>query len=252
MARAPGQGGSPGQAADQPLPPPPALGRAVRDGASDLFFNSWRVVPANVIFGGALLVALWVWLTIGAIPAAALAIFLAAPLAGLFRLGALATRGRMVSFTDSLDPIRTAPGPVLLAGLGFALVTLVLLTNVVAAILVGGIVLWAVGTAAAWGLLATFAFGFAFWPLALDPERADVPWRGRARLAALLVLAHPGRMGALTVVLTLILFLSSIAFAALLTVSVGYVALVACRYVLPAADRLEARLARPPGVPSAR
>jgi hypothetical protein len=46
--------------------------------------------------------------------------------------------------------------------------------------------------------------------------------------------------------LGLIVAISTVGFAALLTISVSYVALVAARYVLPAADRLAARLgARP-------
>ena len=68
-------------------------------------------------------------------------------------------------------------------------------------------------------------------------------WRERVRLAGLLVLAHPGRMGALSALLVVVLAVSTVIVAAVLTVSVGFAALVACRYVLPAADRLEARLA---------
>jgi hypothetical protein len=49
------------------------------------------------------------------------------------------------------------------------------------------------------------------------------------------------RFGALGVVIAAILVASTLAFAALVTISVAYCALVACRYVLPAADRLDAR-----------
>ena len=52
------------------------------------------------------------------------------------------------------------------------------------------------------------------------------------------------RLGALTLVLAVILAASTVVFAALLTVSVALCAFIACRYVLPAADRLEAQLAR--------
>ena len=51
-------------------------------------------------------------------------------------------------------------------------------------------------------------------------------------------------MAGLAIVCGVVLIASAIAFAALITISVAFVALVACRYVLPAADRLEARLNR--------
>ena len=209
---------------------------------TDLFYNSWRIVPANVVVAVVLLVVLAVLVLVGPVVAAVVAIPVALPLAGLFRLGALATRSQDVNLSDALDPLREDPWRVLLAGAAFAAATLVMATNVLFGFVMGTVLGWAVATLALWGLLATLAFGFAFWPLAVDPRRAAVPWRARARLAALLVLAHPLRLGAMTILLLVLLVVSTIAIAALLTVSVGFVALVACRYVLPAADRLEARL----------
>ena len=120
---------------------------------------------------------------------------------------------------------------------------LVLATNVVTGLLVGGILPWMVSTAAAWGLLATVVLGFAYWPLAVDPARAGIRPIARLRLAALLAFAHPVRLGALALVLLVILAASTVVFAALVTVSVALCAFISCRYVLPAADRLEARLA---------
>ncbi len=69
---------------------------------------------------------------------------------------------------------------------------------------------------------------------------------------ALLAFAHPVRLGALTLVLALILAASTVVFAALVTVSVALCAFIACRYVLPAADRLEAQLAATGGTGAAR
>jgi O-antigen ligase len=83
---------------------------------------------------------------------------------------------------------------------------------------------------------------FPLWVLLVDPDRADDTIGRRLRLAGLLVLAAPGRMGGLGLVLALILIVSTVAFAALLTVSVAYAALVAARFVLPMADRFEAWL----------
>ena len=101
---------------------------------------------------------------------------------------------------------------------------------------------WALATFAAWALVTAWLAGLAFWPILVDPVRDHEPVRRRVRLAGLLVVAYPVRLGALGIVLTVISLLSAIAFAALVTVSVSYVALVACRYVLPASDRLETRL----------
>jgi hypothetical protein len=228
------------------LPRAPSLGAALRAGASDFYFHSWRVVPTNLVFGVWLLVVVAAWAWIGSLVAMVLAAGLAWPLAGLFRLGAQATRGLDVNLSDALDPARAAPVRLLGVGLAFAAVVLVLTTNLVTGLLIGGLLAWVVATAALWGLIALVVFGFAFWPLLVDPVRDGVAWRARAQLAAMLLLAHPLRVGGLALVLSVILVASTALVAALLTVAVAYVALVACRYVLPAADRLEARL-RPTG-----
>ena len=83
---------------------------------------------------------------------------------------------------------------------------------------------------------------WAAWPLLLDPDRADRPVRERLRTAVLLVLAYPLRMAMLGALLAVVVLVSSVAVVALMTISVSFAALVATRYVLPAADRLEARL----------
>src|SRR5918993_1878042 len=232
----------PPTAAGSPLPRAPTLGGALRAGASDLFFNSWRAVPVNVVVGVVLILALVAWVNAGILAGAAVSVLVAPPLAGLFRIGAQATRGLDVNLSDAIDPLRESPAAVLLAGVAFAAVVLMLSVNVVTGLLVGGILPWMVSTAAAWGLLATLVLGFTYWPLAVDPARAGMRPLARARLAALLAFAHPVRLGTLTLVLAAFLAASAVVVAALLTVSVALCAFIACRYVLPAADRLEARL----------
>jgi hypothetical protein len=243
--------GDPPTAAGSPLPRAPSLAGALRAGASDLFFNSWRAVPVNLVVGAVLIGAVVVWANAGIVAGAAVSVLAAPPLAGLFRLGGQATRGLDVNLSDAIDPMRETPAAVLLAGVAFATATLILSTNVVTGLLVGGILPWMVSTAAAWGLLATLVLGFAYWPLAVDPARAGMRPLARARLAALLAFAHPVRLGALSLVLAVILAASTVVFAALLTVSIALCAFIACRYVLPAADRLEAQL-QPSGVSESR
>lgn len=58
-----------------------------------------------------------------------------------------------------------------------------------------------------------------------------------------MLVAFPVRMLSLTVIIGVVLLLSTIAFAVLLSISLAYAALVSCRYMQPAADRLEARIA---------
>ena len=243
--------GDPPTASGGPVPRAPSLGGAVRAGASDLFYNSWRAVPVNLAVGAVLALAVVAWANVGILAGAAVSVLAAPPLAGLFRLGGQATRGLDVNLSDAIDPMREEPAAILLAGVAFAVAVLVLATNVVTGLLVGGILPWMVSTAAAWGLLATLVLGFAYWPLAVDPARAGMRPLARARLAALLAFAHPVRLGALALVLAVILAASTVAFAALVTVSVALCAFIACRYVLPAADRLEAQLAATAGAGAA-
>ena len=97
-------------------------------------------------------------------------------------------------------------------------------------------------TLAGWGAVALLIYAAVVWPLLADPARATEPARERARLAGYVVLAAV-RMFALTVVVVLVTVVSTIAFAALVTISVAFVALVGCHMVLPDADRLVAHLA---------
>ncbi|HEY5629569.1 MAG TPA: hypothetical protein VIR16_08670, partial [Candidatus Limnocylindrales bacterium] len=224
------------------IPAPPSLGRAVRQAAGDFYYNSWRVVPANLAWGALLLAilamaGLWSALALLALP------LLALPYAGMARLAALIARGEMAGLGDAFTAWRRYPGPALALGAGILLATVLLGFNVWYAVADGGVPAVAIGTASAWGLAVLAAFAVVAWPLLVDPAREDAPVRGRLRLAGLLLLAHPGRMLCVAAVVVVLLAVSTAAFAALLTVSVAFSALVAARYVLPAADRLEARLA---------
>lgn len=237
--RAPGD--APSEVPSSAPPPAPRIWSAVRAALGDFYYNSWRLVPANLAWGALLLAllaaaGLWSALALLGLP------LLAVPQAGMARLAALIARGESVSLGDAVDAWRRYLAPSLLLGYGLAIPAVVLGVNVVYGIADGGIVAVAIGTLALWGLVALAAFGVAAWPLLVDPVREDVPVRDRLRLAAMLGLAHPGRLLGLAGVVALVLALSTAAFAALLSVSVAYAALIAARYVLPAADRLEARL----------
>ncbi len=218
----------------------PGLGRVLRSAAVDFYFNSWRLVPANLLWG-----AVFLALVVGTAvfpPVLLLTPALALPTVGVFRLAALIARGEGVSFWDGLTAWRTMLLPALVIGTGLVVCAAVFLTNIVLGLGSDSVLGWVLATLAAWGLVASWVLGWTVWPLLVDPVRRGLPIRARLRTAVLLVLAHPVRMLALGALLAVLLAASTVAFAALVSISVAFSALVACRYVLPAADRLEARL----------
>jgi len=222
------------------VPATPTVKAALGTALTDFFFNSWRLVPANVIWGLGLIVVLAMSLVAPLIGLIGL-FFLSLPTAGLFRLAALITRGEPVAFSDAIRAWRQFLLPALATGVVVGGAAVVLVFNMVAGFLSAELVGWAFATMALWGFAALLAVALAFWPLLVDPVRQSEPLRSRIQLAAAVILSKPGRFAALAIVVTTITVVSAILFAALLTVTVAYVALVMCRYVLPAADRLEGR-----------
>jgi hypothetical protein len=221
--------------------PVPTIGGALRAAAGDFFFNSWRLVPANVLWAAGLVATLIALATLPPL-GLLLAVLLTVPAAGVFRLAAIVARGEPASFSDALEV--WTDQPMRLLGLGLAIVAagLVLVTNVLTGTASGSPIGWAIATFAGWGLLAGWCWLLCLWPILLDPTRS----RGivvSSRLAALVVLAQPFRLALLGAVLALALVVSAVAFLLLFTVTLSYVALAAARYVLPATDRMEIFLA---------
>jgi hypothetical protein len=229
----------------------PTLRGAFRLAVTDFYYQSLRLVPANVAFGAGFLAVLAIafWLS----PALALVVapLLCLPLVGIARLAAQIVRGDDVVLSDVTTAIRSHGLSALAAGVAFELATLVAATNVVAGIAGGGAIGWAFAMLAAWGLAALWVVGLAFWPLLVDPARDAMPVAARARLAGLVVLAHPARFASLGASVAVVTIVSMVAFAALLSVSVAFIALVASRVTLPSADQLEARLAGSAATPDA-
>lgn len=226
-------------------PPAPRLGGALRSAAVDFYFNSWRLVPANLAWS-AILVGILV-LAAGVSALALLLIpLLALPTVGIYRLAALIVRGEPVALSDAFTAWRRFGGPALALGTALLAAGAMFGFNVGTGLLRGDIAGWTLATLAFWGLVAVAMAACVAWAVLVDPRRETLGARARIRLALLLILAHPVRFAALSLVLGLIIAVSTVAFAAILTVSVSYVALVATRYVLPAADRLEMSLDRRP------
>ncbi len=222
------------------VPAAPRLVGAFRESAVDFYYNSWRLVPANIVWGVGAMFLLFA-VSVRPLAALLLAPLLALPTVGLFRMAALITRGDPVALSDAFEAWRAYLRPVLTAGVLFTVVALVFAVNITVGLASNSFIGAMVAAFAAWGLLVLWTGALAFWPLLVDPRRAEMTMRQRLRLVAILVIAFPLRLSALALTLAVLLVLSAIIFAALITVSIAVCALVASRYILPAADRFEGR-----------
>jgi len=217
----------------------PGLAAAIRAAAYDFYYQSIRLVPANLLWGLAFLAWLIVAVSTGPLVTLATAPLLAVPWVGVVRLAALTARGQDVVLSDIWTAIRRFGLVALAIGAVVALAVVILASNAFLGANLGGPVGWALTTLSLTGLVALWVLSWPFWVLLVDPEREDRPLRSRARLAALLVVAAPGRLAWMSLVLAVLLLVSTVAFVAVLTIAPAFAALVAARYCLPLADRLE-------------
>lgn len=218
-----------------------SLRRALRQAATDLYFNSWRMAPANLVWGALLILALIAgpFSLIGI----ALLVALAAPTAGLHRMGALVARGEPASFSDFVGGMRRFWLRAIAVTVGAAVLAVVLTTNVLVGLANANPVGWFISAMALWGVVGLAMLLVAFWPILVDPRRETAGFRAKLSLAGLVVIGRPMRVLALTVVVGVIIFASTILFAALVIMSIAYVSLVSSRYVLPLADQVEQQVA---------
>jgi uncharacterized membrane protein YesL len=224
------------------MPAAPRLPGAVRAAVTDFLEHSWRLVAANLAWGVGVLALL---AASAATPLAwLLAPLLALPTVGIYRTAALIVRGQPVSIREGFAAWGRFGARALLVGTLLVGCVVVLATNLVSGLEARGVVGWSLATFAGWGLAATGVLAAIVWPLLVDPTRSEMGLRGILRLTALLALAYPLRFGALAVLLLALVALSTLAVVLVLSVSIGLAALVACRYVLPAADRFSAHIDR--------
>jgi hypothetical protein len=154
------------------------------------------------------------------------------------RLAGLIVRGHDVVLSDAWDVVRRRPGRTLLAGVATEGTVFVLIANVAIGLMTGTPLGLGLAVLAGWGLLAVALTALPFWVVLADPQRPDIGVVEAARLAAGLLLVRPGRLIALTLVLAVVLGITTVLMAALLTVGVAYAALLTARTVLPAADEI--------------
>ena len=220
----------------------PSLGAVVRAAVSDYYFNSMRLVSANLVWGFALALIVLAGI-VSPLLSVALLPLLALPTAAIFRMAARIVRGESgVGLHDIAWPYRHAQGRWLVIGVAVVAAGLMLGTNTLVGLVGGEPAGWAIATLAGWGLVVLWCGALVSWPLLVDPARAATPLGDSLRLAGGLLLAHPLRFAGLGLALAVVTAVSIVLTAAILTASVAFVALVACRSVYPAADRLEAAL----------
>jgi uncharacterized membrane protein YesL len=217
-----------------------SIGPALRESTSDFYFNSWRLVPANLVWGLVLiglLVAAAAWP-----PALALLPLLGIPLAGIYRLAALIARSEPASFSDFWSACRQFAVPATALAGGALIVAVVLVTNLLVGLQSAEPIGWFVGVSAFYGLLGLATYLVAAWPILVDTAHEALPVRRRLLLAGLVMIGKPLRTLALTALVGLILAVSTALLAVVVMVGVAFAALISARIILPTVDALEARL----------
>ncbi len=211
----------------------------LRTAGEDLYYHGVRLIVANLVWGiGAALTAYAITRSLLGLLALAIMVPLTA---GLMGMATAVVREHTVVMSDFTRPIRRRSWRLMaLAAAQFGL-TVVAAVDLMLGLQMGGIFGVVMAVFAFYTLLALWAVAWTVWPIVTDPERLGEPVRAAVRLGALLVLAHPIRMGLMALVLGVITVASSILVAAIVTFAAAYVALVAAHYVLPSADRLEGR-----------
>lgn len=217
------------------------MGRVLREAIGDLYYNSFRFLGANMLLGASLIVILLA--AVGSAWLLALLPLAAVPAAGTMRMATSLVRHRHADFGDFTDVVRR-PGMVLGLGLAQGVVALVLVIDLWLGGAIGGAFGVLLSVSALYGLLIGWTYAAVAWTLSLDPERDDMPISARLRLAAVILLAHPIRVGGYLLLVGLVLALSALAIAPFLTFTVALAWLAVAHFVLPVADRIEGRATR--------
>lgn len=169
-----------------------------------------------------------------------LVVLLVLPAAGTMRMATRLVRDFHTDLGDFAEVVRH-PWPALGVGLAQLAVTVVLVGDILIAaawrswpgtfLLIGAL----------YALIALWTYAVVAWPLLLDPERDAEGVRSRLRLALVLFLVHPVRIGLFALLIGALLVLATFVIMPVLTFAVGLLWLAIARYVLPLADRIEGR-----------
>ena len=207
--------------------------------AEDLYYHGVRLVVTNLIWGMGALATVYL---LTRTPVGALALVAMIPISiGLMGMATALVRERSVVMSDFARAIGARFWRLLALGLAQLGLLVIAGFDLLLGLQLGGIVGLVLALVAFYSALAVWLLALTVWPIVTDPERRDEPVRACVRLGALLVLAHPVRIGALAFLLAVVSVASTILAAAIITFAAAYMALVAAHFVLPAADRLEGR-----------
>lgn len=219
--------------------PATGLRGAAAQSIRDLAAHPGPLIAANVAWG---VVAFGAWLgaTIALALGIALALLLAWPAATIARLAGQVVRGEDPLLRDAFRWPLTRPAVAVLGAIG-VVCGLVGVVDIGAALGRGDLAGIAFATLAGWGLVALAVLACVAWPLLGDPARADMGTRDVLRLAATIALARTPRILAAWLVVGVLLMVSTVLAAAIITVSVSLSALFLARVVLPLADALAPR-----------
>jgi hypothetical protein len=215
------------------------MGAVIRTAAVDLYYNSVRLVTANVVWG---LTLLGVLFAVTRLPLLAPLVLVVIPVTmGLMGMATTLVRLRRVFWSDFTDAVRRRFLPLFGVGVVQLVIVIVAAVDAVIGVQTPGVLGPVLLITSLYTLVGLWIVSITTWPLLLDPLRADDGVRPTLRLGLLLAVAHPVRMAGLALVLGVLLVASTVVAAALVTVSGALVMLIAAHYVLPAADRLEGR-----------
>jgi len=219
---------------------PPRLRRAIRAAAVGFFDNAWPFLGANVALGIVLLAAFYGTILIGPWFVLLLAVAVV-PAAGTMRM---ATRLHRVGHTDLGDfaEVFRGHGRILLLGVVQLAIGAVLAVDIAVAFAWGSWIGTILLVGAAYGIAMLWALAVVAWPILLDPSRDAMPIRARLRLAFIVLLIEPRRVAGLAILAGLLLLVSTLLVAPILTFSVALVWLLLAGYALPLADAVAARL----------
>jgi uncharacterized membrane protein YesL len=221
------------------LPSAPRLGRVLKVAGEDLYYHGVRLVPANVVWGVGLLIT--ASLVVRTVLGLAFVIVMIPLTFALMGMAAILVRERSLVMGDFVRPIRTHFLQRFALGVAQVGLLVVAAGDLTIGLQLGGIFGAVLTMVALYTVIGVWIYAVVAWPLVMDPAREDESLRSRLRLALILALAHPVRIGALALVLAVLVSVATVLAAAIITFAAAYAALVAAHYVLPAADRLEGR-----------
>jgi hypothetical protein len=221
------------------IPPVPRLGRVLRLAAEDIYYHGVRLVPVNVVWGIGLLVTASV--VVRTILGLALVVVMLPLTFGLMGMATTLVRDRSLVMGDFVRAMRSHFGQRFALGIAQVGIFVVAAGDLLIGLQLGGFFGVLLTIAALYTVVGVWVYAIVAWPLVMDPIREDESLLSRLRLALILVLAHPIRIGLLAVVLAVLLTVATVFAAAIITFAAAFAALVAAHFVLPAADRLEGR-----------